>query len=285
MLISRTLESFMTVVEQGTIKEACASLNLTSSPISRRIKTLEDWVGFKLFVRNHNDLTLTQRGKELYEKISPLYEVIYDIQCDYVTSRQKKNVIKTLKIGMECHYDLEISEVINKLRKNNNIKHVFHLECDRKNSMDLIMSGDIDAIISHRFIKNETLYSKEIAKKKACFLIGTDKNITFPDKNSEVVFIIDQQDLDSEIVDNITNILYRKYKNSQILAVNDISKYIPMIINGEAIGVVKDINPSEFNDPIEKDILTTRHIDNSLEFTTYLYVPREKLHLINTTEF
>ena len=56
---------FQTVVEQGSFQKAAQVLNLTPSAISHSISTMEKELGFPLFNRNKNGITLTSYGENL----------------------------------------------------------------------------------------------------------------------------------------------------------------------------------------------------------------------------
>ena len=56
---------FQTVVEQGSFQKAAQVMNLTPSAISHAISTMEKELGFPLFNRNKNGITLTGYGENL----------------------------------------------------------------------------------------------------------------------------------------------------------------------------------------------------------------------------
>lgn len=56
---------FQTVVEQGSFQRAADVLNLTPSAISHAVSTAEKELGFPLFNRNKNGVTLTSYGESL----------------------------------------------------------------------------------------------------------------------------------------------------------------------------------------------------------------------------
>lgn len=60
-----TYQIFQTVVEQGSFQKAAEVLNLTPSAISHAISTSEKELGFPLFHRNKNGITLTSYGESL----------------------------------------------------------------------------------------------------------------------------------------------------------------------------------------------------------------------------
>lgn len=56
------LETFVTLVEQGTFTRAAVNLNIVQSTVSNRIATLEAYLGVTLIIRNKRSIELTQDG-------------------------------------------------------------------------------------------------------------------------------------------------------------------------------------------------------------------------------
>lgn len=59
---TRFLESFVTVVEQGSLAEAARRLNLTPAAVAQRIRALEDEIGARLLFRSGRTVRPTQSG-------------------------------------------------------------------------------------------------------------------------------------------------------------------------------------------------------------------------------
>ena len=70
----RALEAFVRVVRLGSAKAAASDLGLSPSALSRRLQGLEDFLGKKLFVRQHQALKLTEDGQAFYDVVSPRLE-------------------------------------------------------------------------------------------------------------------------------------------------------------------------------------------------------------------
>ena len=70
----RALEAFVRVVRLGSAKAAASELSLSPSALSRRVSTLEDFTGKRLFTRQHQTMKLTDDGKAFYEAIAPKLE-------------------------------------------------------------------------------------------------------------------------------------------------------------------------------------------------------------------
>ena len=65
------IETFLTVMELGTVTSAAARLNLSKSVISKRISDFEATVGAALFRRNAGRITPTEAGLRLAERLRP----------------------------------------------------------------------------------------------------------------------------------------------------------------------------------------------------------------------
>lgn len=68
------IEAFIAVARYGSIKAAAEALALSASALSRRIQTLETWLGEPLFERRHQALVLTAEGERLQETAGPLID-------------------------------------------------------------------------------------------------------------------------------------------------------------------------------------------------------------------
>ncbi|UFM65629.1 LysR family transcriptional regulator [Paracoccus sp. MA] len=65
------LETFLTVMELGTVTAAAARLNLSKSVVSKRITDLEATLGAALFRRNAGRITPTEAALRLAERLRP----------------------------------------------------------------------------------------------------------------------------------------------------------------------------------------------------------------------
>lgn len=67
----RSLEAFIWVARLGSAKAASNELGLSPSALSRRIGTLEDFTGKRLFTRQHQAMKLTDDGQAFFDVVSP----------------------------------------------------------------------------------------------------------------------------------------------------------------------------------------------------------------------
>lgn len=72
----RALEAFVRIVRMGSARAAANELGLSPSALSRRVTSLEEFVGKKLFTRAHQAMKLTDDGRAFYEAINPHLEAL-----------------------------------------------------------------------------------------------------------------------------------------------------------------------------------------------------------------
>ncbi len=65
----RYLKAFLAAAEQGSFSKAAEELNIAQSAVSRQVKLLEESVNDELLIRSTKHLTLTAKGKRLYDAV------------------------------------------------------------------------------------------------------------------------------------------------------------------------------------------------------------------------
>lgn len=76
------LETFIAVVDAGSITKAAERLNLAKSSVSRRLDDLERRLGVQLLVRSTRSLTLTDSGRTFYESSNRLLDDLADAELE-----------------------------------------------------------------------------------------------------------------------------------------------------------------------------------------------------------
>jgi LysR family glycine cleavage system transcriptional activator len=72
----RAIEAFVMVAETTSFSKAALELNITKSAVSRRIQSLEDDLGVKLFRRSNKALTLTNDGASYFQITGPAFDAL-----------------------------------------------------------------------------------------------------------------------------------------------------------------------------------------------------------------
>src|SRR6188768_3173101 len=72
----RALEAFVRTVRLGSARAAADELGLSPSALSRRIASLEEFTGRKLFSRSGQAMKLTDEGRHFYDIVAPHLEAL-----------------------------------------------------------------------------------------------------------------------------------------------------------------------------------------------------------------
>ncbi|HOB14233.1 MAG TPA: LysR substrate-binding domain-containing protein [Novosphingobium sp.] len=70
----RAIEAFVRIVRLGSARAAADELGLSPSALSRRISALEDFIGKRLFTRQHQAMKLTDEGQAFYNAVGPKFD-------------------------------------------------------------------------------------------------------------------------------------------------------------------------------------------------------------------
>jgi LysR family glycine cleavage system transcriptional activator len=98
----RALAVFEAVARNGSFWRAADELNITKSGISYHIKSLEDFLGTKLFIRLNRGVRLTVEGGTYYESIHEAYSHIDDGTRRLLGSPQRETL--TVQCGVSLGY-------------------------------------------------------------------------------------------------------------------------------------------------------------------------------------
>jgi len=78
------LESFVSVVESGSVMAAAARLHLTQSAVTRRVQSLEDALGVSLLNRQMRPLQPTREGQTAYDLAKPILANVINLKTTLV---------------------------------------------------------------------------------------------------------------------------------------------------------------------------------------------------------
>jgi DNA-binding transcriptional LysR family regulator len=94
VMTNTEIEVFLTIVSKGSISKAAEALYVTQPALSRRLKALEDELGYKLFVREkgRRGLMLTPEGETFAALAEKWQDLLHEMQC--VKTNTKNTVLK-----------------------------------------------------------------------------------------------------------------------------------------------------------------------------------------------
>lgn len=151
-------KTFYDVVIYGSISKA-AVMNYTSQPaISRSIKTLEEQLNTKLFIRNRKGLELTEKGKELFFYVEQSYNSLVAAERSILeTSALEKG---KLSIGIPSHIaTFYLFDAIDAFHKDYPDIEITIINKSTSKLIELLKSHEIDFMIDSEPIK---YYEKDI---------------------------------------------------------------------------------------------------------------------------
>lgn len=86
----------MRIVRLGSARAAADELGLSPSALSRRVSALEEFIGKRLFARQHQALKLTDDGHAFYDAVSPKFDEL----AAAVESQVEDSRVLRLHLGM-----------------------------------------------------------------------------------------------------------------------------------------------------------------------------------------
>ena len=103
----RQIEVFHAVFVTGSVSGGARALNVSQPTVSKVLKYTEDQLGFLLFDRISGRLVPTDRGRELFDEIEPLFEKMQELRK--FTSRLANTKTGRLRIAFTPAFGLEIA--------------------------------------------------------------------------------------------------------------------------------------------------------------------------------
>lgn len=237
MLISQNLNCFLTIVKEGSIKKAASNLFLSTAPISRRVKLLEQQLGFNLFIRGQNELILTEKGRKFYDEVISYCENFKNIEKSYSLQTKEKK-IKKLNIVMTGFFPssvIKINEILGK-------DCILYFDFIKKSHpLDKLLTKDVDLLVTDKILEHDKICRSVIFKRDIIMLQSKKLN----EVKSNHLFAIDIKNINKDNLILIHNHINNNYKNPSFIMVDDLIEYKSHLINGDLIGVcVEDLKCS-----------------------------------------
>ncbi|MDH5324898.1 MAG: LysR family transcriptional regulator [Gammaproteobacteria bacterium] len=98
------MNTFVRVVETGSISGAAERLGVTKSAVSRRLKELEEHLGVELFHRTTRRMNLTETGRMFYHQSIRILEDV--LEAEIATSQAHGTLKGSLKVALPSTFGL-----------------------------------------------------------------------------------------------------------------------------------------------------------------------------------
>lgn len=186
------IEAFVQVARLGSIKAAAEDLSLSSPALSRRIQTLESFVGRPLFERGHQSIRLNEDGEELMGLVAQPIETLANA-IETMTSRHH---VMRLRLGVPSLFASQ--RLIPHLPQLRKIHPKLHIDLDTA-AHSLTRLGDgIDCAIALAGTLDPALYGVRIYRDNiytvgARRLVQGPHAITRPEQLREMTVMIHRE--------------------------------------------------------------------------------------------
>lgn len=223
---------FYVIAKNKNITKAANELNISQPAISRMLKTMEDQMNTKLFIRQSKGVFLTQEGKELYRLIGENISGIIKAENDFTKIIKDK----TLKIATDKSY---LNYLINNKKIDSLLKNNTNISFINTNNFDLLNHQLVNNLIDFAIISEPINYqfSNELNFRKIdeLHLILVSK---FKDDNVDSKPIVLQAN--NSKLRQLTEYYIKRIndKSLDIITVDDYDNIYSLIYNGYCNGIL-----------------------------------------------
>jgi LysR family transcriptional regulator, glycine cleavage system transcriptional activator len=137
----RALEAFVRIVRLGSAKAAANELSLSPSALSRRVGTLEDFVGKRLFTRQHQAMKLTEDGQAFFNAVAPKLDEL----AEAVESQMESAQVWRLHLGVPSLFGGQ--RLFPRLPELRRLHPRLHIDIDTSPHLETRVGDSLDAAI------------------------------------------------------------------------------------------------------------------------------------------
>lgn len=177
------LQSFVTVIAEGSMTGAADKLFLTQPAISQQIRNLEEDLGVDLLVRGVRQIKPTLQGEVLYEYSKKMLQL--GAQAEVAVKAMGAELKGHLRVGTLNSMGVQLmSPIVSRLLKYNpqlNVKIEYGKGDDlirlfKKGMLDVLILPDVETQFGIELSETE----KQFLLKEEMWLVGTGKDVEIP---------------------------------------------------------------------------------------------------------
>ena len=165
--------AFYAVAESKSFSKAADHLHISQPAISYSIKELEEQLGVKLFIRENNNVKLTEKGEQLLTYVEKAFNNI--IMAERVISENGKDLTGSVRIGIYSHIALIMLPSLIKKFTEKYPKASFTVHASSTDELkEKLKNKELDfVILQYPVFIEETNYTEEIfCEMENCFFSG-----------------------------------------------------------------------------------------------------------------
>lgn len=168
------IEAFVQVARLGSVKAAAAELALSAPALSRRVQSLERFIGKPLFARRHQAMVLNGDGERLLGQIAP----VLDTLSDAVEAMTSGTEVLRLRLGiLPLFASQRLFPRLGELRE---AHPELHLDIDTAGHGVTRLGEGLDAVIALARDIDPALYARRLDRNKV-YVIGARSLLEGPD--------------------------------------------------------------------------------------------------------
>ncbi|MFW2831298.1 LysR substrate-binding domain-containing protein [Sphingomonas sp. ID0503] len=154
------VEAFVQVARLGSVKAAAEALALSSPALSRRVQSMERFVGRSLFDRRHQAVVLNAEGERLLTRLAPALDAL----AEAIEPGAGESEILRLRLGVVPLYASQ--RLIGGLRELRTLHPELHVDIDTAAHPLVRLNEGLDAAITVARGIDPTLYSRRLEETK-----------------------------------------------------------------------------------------------------------------------
>jgi len=168
------IEAFVQVARLGSVKAAAEELALSAPALSRRVQSLERFIGKPLFARRHQAMVPNADGERLLAQIAPVLESL----SDAVEAMTSGIEVLRLRLGILPLYASQ--RLFPRLPELRAAHPELHLDIDTGGHTIARLGDTIDAAIALARDIDPSLYAKRL-DRNSVYVIGSRRLLEGPD--------------------------------------------------------------------------------------------------------
>ena len=168
------IEAFVQVARLGSVKAAATELALSAPALSRRVQSLERFIGRPLFERRHQAMVLNADGDRLLGQIAPMLDSL----SDTIEEMMGHSDVLRLRLGiLPLFASQRLFPRLGELRA---AHPELHLDIDTAGHGIARLGEGLDAVIALSREIDPTLYAKRL-DRNSVYVIGARTLLEGPD--------------------------------------------------------------------------------------------------------
>jgi len=170
------LRYFNAAAKFGSITKAAAELCVSPAAVTLQVKNLEETTGVKLLVRSGNTMHLTDAGSKIYERVSPIFEQLKNLETFILSIGETKEGV--LKIG--CSETANIYVIPLLIKQFKTLYPGIKLVVDRGPSNDMIeslLANENELIITQYTPEDKRIRMRYMGKKDIVLVAAKESRL------------------------------------------------------------------------------------------------------------